>query len=284
MQRQHTRRIIHVLAAATVAAAFTLGATAAVAEQTVIGRAVSVRGTVYALAENENPRLLSCRDPIYDGDTIVTEEDAAIGVDSSTYYVRLAESSRLGMTALASGSPKLDLALGHVRLIDSAGPGNPSAEVVTPALQVARTGPDLDAVVFGEKATAVSMVCAYGAPVDVARRGNDAEHLAAAPGSCVVGKPKEPLYAQAATHPMLAVLAQDACAAAGLPVAGLFSPTTVALGPPGGGGSGAQAPQPSLFAAGGLNVPCAPSCQPAPGGPPGLPTQFPFQPPALPVP
>lgn len=282
MSRDRTQfevRVCVVVASALAVCGFVLTAPIAAAEEPagVVGRAVSVRGTVHALAEGQPPRVLSCRDPIFDGDKIVTQKDAAIGIDSGTYYARLDEKSELRMSALASGAPKLGLELGHVRLLDSAGSANASAELTTPGLRVARTGPDQDALVFGEKATAVSMVCAYEIGIDVARAGKDDEHLAAEPGRCVVGKPREPLYAQEATHPTLAVLMQDQCEDPGLPVAGRFTPTSVAMGPPGSGSTVAPPPDPSVFAQNGLNVACAPTCQQ-----PALPTQFPFLPPILP--
>jgi len=266
-----------------------LAAPAAGAEPgTVVGRAVSVHGNVFAKAPGEPKRRLSCRDPILEGDQIQTEEDSGIGVDSGTFYVRLGERSTLEVSALASGAPRIDLARGHVRLIDSAGPGNASAEVTTPGLLVARTGPDLDALVFSEKAGAVSMVCAYERGVDVARRAAPGERLTAAPGGCVVSKPREALYAADATHPTLAVLMNDACEEVALaPVADRFAAGDVALGP----GSlasapSAPAPAPSLLAPQGIVQPCSPSCQPGPAAPPaggpGLPTPFPFVPPVLP--
>jgi hypothetical protein len=239
---------------------------------------------VFAQAPGESKRVLPCRGPVFDGDHIFTEGDSAVGIDAGSFYVRLGESSEVELGALASGAPRVDLVAGHVRVMDSAEPAVAAAELTTPGLSVARTGPDVDALVFGEKATAVSMVCAYGPGVDVARRSKPEEFRAAAPGSCVVGKPREPLYVAPATHPMLAVLMQDACDELALqPVAGQFTPTSVALGPAV-GDPGVVAPQPQLLAIGGINQPCSPACPQPPVVPPSQPTQFPFVPPVLPVP
>jgi hypothetical protein len=283
--RDVTRRCVQAVCALAIGS-FLFGASAAGAADPgpVIGRAVSVHGTVFAETPGQPKRTLECRDPIFDGDRVTTAEKSAVGIDSGSFYVRLGESSDVGMSALASGAPHVDLANGHVRLMNSADETSAAAEVTTPGLRVARTGSDQDALVFGEKATAVSMVCAYEEGLDVARRSNPAEQLAAAPGSCVVGKPREPLYIAPATHPMLAVLAEDACSElAMLPVAGRFTPTTVALAPPAAVFGGP--PGPDLFPIDAPNLPCSPACPqapPPPPGPPGLPTQFPFVPPVLP--
>jgi hypothetical protein len=261
-----------------------------------VGRAVSVRGAVFAQAPGEERRILECRDPIFAGDRVLTLDGSAVGIDSSTYYARLGENTVVEFGALANGSPRVDLVDGHVRLIDSAGNNAESAELLTPGLRVSRTGPDQDALVFREKAGVVSMVCAYSEPVNVARRTDGAQLLVAAPSGCVVGKPREPLYAANASHPQLAVLMRDACEELALvPVSARFSPDDVALGPNltvAGAGSGAPPPVPPPFG-GGPGLPCSGGCAGSggptptsitPTGTPG-PSNFPFVPiPGLPAP
>jgi hypothetical protein len=274
--------------------ALLLPGAAVVSSREPVGRAVSVRGAVFAQAPGEERRILECRDPIYPGDTVLTLDDSAVGIDSGTYYARLGENTTVEFGALAAGSPRLDLMDGHVRLLDSAGGDADSAELLTPGLRVSRTGPDQDALVFREKAGVVSMVCAYEEPVSVARRTDDGERLSAAPGGCVIGKPREPLYAAEASHPQLAVLMRDACEElAMVPVSDRFSPDDVALGPALAGTSAgglAGSPEPTPFA-GGPGQPCSGGCgvvplaAPAPPPPPtpGA-TSFPFVPiPGLPT-
>lgn len=275
--------------AATAFCALLLPGAAVVSQATQpVGRVVSTRGAVFAQAPGEERRILKCRDPIYEGDRIFTLEGSELGVDAASYHLRLGQNSTAEMGALASGAPRVDLVQGHLRLIDSTQGAGASAELSTPGLRLARTGRDQDALVFAEKAGVVSMVCAYGDDLRVARRTDPNVALLAPSGSCVVGKPREPLFTAEASHPELAVLMRDACEElAALPVADRFSPGDVALGPAlaGGGAAGGAAPPPGAAAFGnGPAQPCAGGCTrsgPASGGP-GLPTQFPFVPPVLP--
>lgn len=260
----------------------------------VVGRVVSVRGAVFAQSPGEERRTLECRDPIFEGDRVLSLGSSAAGIDAGTYYARLGENTVVEVGRQATGQPKLDVVEGHLRLIDSAGGNGDPAELSTPGLRVARPGPDQDAVVLKEKAGVVSMVCAYDEPVSVARRANPAERLTAAPGGCVVGKPREPLYAAEATHPQLAVLMRDACEdLAIVPVGNRFSPADVALGPtllagtsgsPAGPGGAAPPPSNPPFGPG-PTLPCSGNCGgPIPPVPVPGPTSFPFIPPVLPVP
>jgi hypothetical protein len=251
-----------------------------------VGRVVSARGAVFAQAPGEERRILQCRDPIYEGDRVLTLDGSGVGIDAGSYYVRLGENTTTEMGALASGAPRVDLVSGHLRLIDSAGGSGPSAELSTPGLRVARTGSDQDALVFAEKAGTVSMVCAYGGDIQVARLADPLSFLAALSGGCVVAKPREALFSAAASHPELAVLMRDACdELAMVPVAGHFSPSDVGLGPAlAGVGGGAPVPAPPAWGAG-PTQPCSGGCARSAGAPsagPGLPTQFPFVPPVLP--
>lgn len=275
--------------AATAFCALLLPGAAVVSQSTrPVGRVVSTRGAVFAQAPGEERRILQCRDPIYEGDRILTLEGSAVGVDAGSYYLRLDENTTAEVGELASGAPRVDLVQGHLRLIDSEAGAGASAELETPGLRLARTGRDQDALVFAEKAGVVSMVCAYGDDLQVARRTDPSVSLLAPSGSCVVGKPREELFTAEASHPQLAVLMRDACEElAAVPVAGRFSPGDVALGPAlAGGGAGGGAPLPGATPFGsGPAQPCAGGCTRsggAPPGGPGLPTQFPFVPPVLP--
>ena len=73
---------------------------------------------------------------------------------------------------------------------------------------------DGEALVFPEKIFVVSMVCSRDHSIDASRDGEEGkldQLLTAAPGECVVSKPREPLYTSAASHPKLALLERDLC-------------------------------------------------------------------------
>ena len=248
LSRLHVRPWVvrRTLCAAFVVALLLPGAAVVSQSTATIGRVVSTRGAVFAQAPGEEKRILSCRDPIFEGDRVFTLDGSDVGIDSGSYYVRLGEKSTVEMTKLASGAPRVDLVEGHVRVLDSADGSGESAELATPGLRLARTGPDQDALVFAEKAGVVSMVCAYGGDLDVARRTDPGIHLPAPSGSCVVGKPREALFSAEASHPQLAVLMRDACEELAMtPVAGRFSPESVGLG----AGAGAVSAPPPLVTA-----------------------------------
>lgn len=274
--------------AATALCALLMPAAGVVAQSTTpIGRVVTARGAVFAQAPGQERRILECRDAIYEGDRILTLDGSDVGIDSGSYYVRLGENTTAEMGLLASGAPRVDVVAGHLRLMDSEGGASGSAQLATPGLLLARTGRDQDALVFAEKAGTVSMVCAYGGSLQVARLTDPGVSLAAPSGGCVVGKPREALFGAEASHPQLAVLMRDACEELAMtPVAGRFSPDSVALGPalaPGGGVGDAPQPLASAFGSGPAQ-PCAGGCTRGGGGPtptPGLPTSFPFGLPSL---
>jgi hypothetical protein len=198
-----------------------------------VGRVVSVRGAAYAQAPGQERRILSCRDFIFEGDRVMTQESSALGVISGDYYTRLNQSTQLTFASTDEAAPKLDLEAGHVRLLDASGRAPAQGEIATPGLVATRSGRDTEAMVFVEKAGVVSMVCAFQGDVKLARRTDPSQTSVVGVGNCVVSKPREALYGAEATHPRLAVLMQDACESEpGLPVAaGLFSPAQVALGP-----------------------------------------------------
>ena len=254
----------------------------------VVGRVVSVSGAVFAQAPGEERRALACRDSIYEGDRVLTLDDSDAGIDAGTYYARLAENTVVDIGRQSTGQPKLDLVDGYLRLIDAAsGHGDP-AELSTPGLRVARPGPDQEALVFREKVSVVSIVCAYEKPVSVARRTNPDIRMTAPSGKCVVGKPREDLYFAQASHPQLAVLVSNACEDLAMVSAGSrFSPGDVALGSgvfaSASGAVGTPAPIAPPFGPG-LALPCSGSCGSAPAVyVPGA-TSFPLIPPILPTP
>jgi hypothetical protein len=265
----------------------------------VVGRVVSARGAVFAQSPGEERRIVECRDPIFDGDKVLTLEGSDVGIDAGSYYVRLGQESTAELRALDSGAPSVDLLDGHARLIDSDAdsdtdsdtPGGAPASLSTPGLVLARTGADQDALVFAEKAGVVSMVCAYGQDLEVARRGllptDPASMLVALSGGCVVGKPREALFRAEASHPQLAVLMRDACEElASVPVAGFFSPSDVALGPAAVAlGASAPPPGPAAFGTGPAQA-CSGGCSGGAAGGPGTPGPTIFVPivPVIPAP
>jgi len=205
----------------------------------VAGQVVSVSGAAYAQAPDQERRILSCRDPIYQGDRIMTQESSALGVVSGDHYTQVGENTQLIYSSTGEGVPQLEVETGHVRLLDVSGRAPAQGGIVTPGLVAARSGRDTEALVFaGEKIGVVSMACAFEDPVEVARRGDPGQTAVADPGSCIVSKPREELYRAPATHPRLAVSTLGA--SEGVPLLAMgshFSPAQVALdagilGPP----------------------------------------------------
>lgn len=269
--------------------AFMLPSIALAAEsREAVGRVVSATGAVFAQAPGEERRSLQCRDSIYEGDRLLTLDGSNAGIDTGTHYARLAENTVVDVGRQSN----FDLVEGYLRVIDTAGGNGEPAELLTPGLRVARPGPDQEALVFREKVSVVSIVCAYEQPVSVARRSDSGDRMTATPGRCVVGKPREDLYAAQASHPQLAVVTSDACEELAMVTAGShFSPGDVALGPAvfAGGSSaaslGAPAPVAPAFGSG-LAVPCSGSCGTGPSPAAYVPgsTSFPVIPPVLPLP
>lgn len=215
----------------------------------VVGRVASVRGAAYAQAPGQERRILSCRDPIFEGDRVMTQESSALGVISGEYYTRLNQSTELTFASTDQAAPRLDLEAGHVRLLDASGRAPAAGELATPGLVAARSGRDSEAMVFAEKAGVVSMVCSYENDVTVARRTQPSQTAVVGTGGCIVSKPREALYGADASHPRLAVLMQDACETEpALPVAArFFAPAQVALGPAVMGVAPAAAPASGLL-------------------------------------
>jgi hypothetical protein len=198
----------------------------------VAGQVVSVSGAAYAQSPGQARRILSCLDPIYQGDRILTQESSALGVVSGDHYTQVGENTQLVYTSTGDAAPQLEIETGHVRLLDVSGRAPTQAGISTPGLVAARSGRDTEALVFaGEKIGVVSMACAFEDPVQVARRGDPDQTAVADPGSCIVSKPREELYRVPATHPRLAVSTLGADDGAPLLAIGShFNPAQVALG------------------------------------------------------
>jgi len=113
----------------------------------VAGQVVSVSGAAYDQAPGQERRILSCRDPIYQGDRIMTQESSALGVVSGDHYTQLGESTQLVYKATGEAAPQLEIEMGHVRLLDVSGRAPAQGEIVTPGLVAARSGRDTEAAV-----------------------------------------------------------------------------------------------------------------------------------------
>lgn len=257
------------------------------ADRPEIGRVAAIEGIVYAQAPGEVLRRLSCDDPVFDGDQLLTEEDAAVGVLSEDFYTRLDQSTDMQMRVAAGGAPALDLRRGHLRLVDESAT-RAEGTIDTPGLTAAEAGRDTEAFAFPEKAWVVSMICGYEDPVDVARRDEPGETAAGAPRSCNVGKPREPIYTAPASDEQLPILARERCAGAPrFPVADRFERPPVALAPP----VAAPPPGSPVLAAtadpcgGGAGVGCNAPVNLAPGPVPPAPiVVIPNPPPPIPAP
>jgi hypothetical protein len=246
----------------------------------VVGSVVSVSGAAYAQAPGQERRILSCGDPIFEGDRLMTQERSALGVVSGDYYARLNQSTQLTFASTERGAPQVDLEAGHVRLFDALGQAPVEAEISAPGLVPTRVGSDTEVMVFAEKTGLVSIVCPFEGSLNVGRGADPGRTTAVEAGSCVVSKPGEALFGADATHPRLAVLRQDACeTVTALPVGtGFFSPAQVALGPGILGGPPAASPATGLLMGSpiescSVGITCLPPRQP---------TEFPDMPPPLP--
>jgi hypothetical protein len=193
------------------AAADTEGDFAVVADSGPVGRVVAVRGEAYATAPGGEPRALSCDSPIYVGDEITTADAAGLGVLSGAFYARLGEGSELRFARTSSGTPDLDLAVGHLRLLDAGEAGTPVGRIVTPGLVAAKASRDSEALVLREKISLVSMICGWDGGLDVSRVGRPGQVAHPASGQCAIGKPREALYTAKASHNKLPIMDEAAC-------------------------------------------------------------------------
>lgn len=190
--------------------ALSLALAASASAQSRVGYVVSVEGESYAQLPGEDPRRLECDSPIYRHDVITTLDHDGLAIMSGDAYVRLAGKSTLNFRTRNNGNPDLDLATGHVRVIDM-GDGSRTSRISTPGLMLADSRSNSEAIVFAEKIWAVSMVCSRDENLLVERRDNVTEQITSAPGQCTVSKPKEPLFLADASHETLALLARAEC-------------------------------------------------------------------------
>ncbi len=200
----------------------------------VIGRAVAIRGQVYAQTPGGAPRLLHENSAIFPGDRLVTSKGAQLGVLSGEYYTGLNADSVLTYRKLGNGAPEVILERGDVRVIN-AGEGA-EASIATPGMRVAASSSDTSAYALPEKAWVVSLVCALEGQVQI-EGGSSGQSLLVEQGGCAASKPLEGIFLAGAAGEALPVLAPAGAGAA---------PGTLAAAPVGAGGpQAATAPPPS---------------------------------------
>ena len=211
-----------------------LGLASASPAQTVAGHVQSVQGNVTARGPNGAVRSLGCGDPVFAGDTLVTESGGRVGVLMGETLASLAPKSSLRVGLTDASTPDTELEAGRVRIIDAREEGAAGRLAVTDiAGEIA--GNDVEAYRFAEKAGGYAMLCEWDDPLAVAR---DDDRIVANPGECVVGKPGEPLYKAKGHDQRIAATGSGACPAStrGLASANPHFPPTalpaVAAGPP----------------------------------------------------
>jgi hypothetical protein len=193
-----------------------------------VGQVATLHGDVVAERPGEPPRKLECRDSIYEGDRIVTGEDARVGILMGDLLTHLARESALQLSDPA-GSADLTLERGAVRVIDPRYKGAVARLALLDA-GASILGNDLEAYVLDEKTGGFAMLCEWDAPLPVAR-GPEGE--VAEPGECVIAKPLEPLYLANAHDERLGSPGDDLCPLGPMFTAlELLSPTDVAAPPP----------------------------------------------------
>jgi hypothetical protein len=215
MQRSETPsfRAPAPIAALVLGAALALAAGPALAQSRVVGEVGSVSGLALAQTPGQQPRELACGDPIYAGDRVVTSERSSLGVVSGDFWTGLGPETETTFADTAAGAPQVDLAKGHLRVIDASAAAPAPAAIYTPGLVALDSGTDTEALVFGEKVGTVAMICGWDQAIDVDGRGASTGSLITEPGECAIGKPREKVYGAPATHEPLPVSANDACGA-----------------------------------------------------------------------
>lgn len=194
-----------------------LGAGAAGADD-VLGRVNSVAGEVTAQRLGAEPRAIACGDPVYADDTLRTGRDSRVGVMLDDVSTHLDADTRVSLGRTAQAMPSARLEAGKVRMIDPRDSGAPARLAVLDAdAQV--IGNDAEGYIFSEKLGPYAMLCEWDAPLPVSRGD---EQKSAAPGECVIAKPKEPLYTADAHDTRIPAVA-DVCAP-GPELASLNSP------------------------------------------------------------
>ncbi len=172
---------------------------------TVLGHVATLHGEVVAQRPGEPPRILQCRDAIYAGERITTAPDARVGLLVGDLLTHLGEDSAL----LLGEAPAADITLerGALRVID---PRLEGAQARLALLDAGARilGNDLEAYLLDEKTGGFAMLCEWDSPLPVAR---GPEARLAAPGECVIAKPREPLYTADAHEERLGSPNADLC-------------------------------------------------------------------------
>ena len=215
---------------------FLLGALAlplsAAAADGALGQVTSISGTANAVREGGTPRPLSCGDPVYSGESVVTGPGSSAGLLlGPDLLAQVGEGTTLGLGTTPAGTPDATLKRGTVRVIDARQGAQPARLAAgTAAARV--EGGDSEAYVLSEKAGGYAMFCEWEAPLAV-ERGN--ESRTAKPTQCVIAKPDEPLYVANAHQDRLPA-GPDGCPPAGIAALDPHFPAIaardVAAGPP----------------------------------------------------
>jgi len=207
----------NILSAVLCALLGSLAVSAAGAEDE-LGRVSSVAGEATAQRPGEAPRALACGDPVYAGDTLRTGPASRIGVLLDDVMTHLDADTRVLLGRTAQAMPSARLEAGKVRMIDPRDAGAPAQLAVLDADAQVMSN-DAEGYIFSEKVGPYAMLCEWDAPLPVSR---GAEQKSAAPGECVIAKPKEPLYTADAHETRIPAVA-DVCAP-GPELASLNSP------------------------------------------------------------
>jgi hypothetical protein len=202
------------------------------AEPATVGEVTSLSGQVNAVRQGAEPRALSCGDPVFEGESVVTSPGSGAGVLlAPDLLAEVGEKSSLRLARTTAGAPDATLERGAVRVIDARQDPTP-ARLAAGSAAARVDGGDSEAYLLAEKAGGYSMFCEWDSPLAV-ERGN--ETRTAKPEQCVISKPHEPLYV-ADAHEDRMPAGPDGCppaavAAAG-PHFGIDSAQDVAAGPP----------------------------------------------------
>ncbi len=172
-----------------------------------VGVVVALSGEVLAVRPGEEPRVLQCRDRVYQDERIVTSEGARVDLLMGDVVAHLTENSRLGVGRTSDDVADMTLEKGGVRAID---PRDAGAQARLAALDARADvlGNDAEAYVFSEKTGPYAVMCEWDAPLPVARSD---EKSVANPGKCVIAKPSEPLYVADAHEERLGPPGEDPC-------------------------------------------------------------------------
>jgi hypothetical protein len=193
-----------------------------------IGHVATLRGAAFAERPDGEVRSLGCRDPIFAGERVVSEDAASVGLLVREFFVQLGAGSALLVSA---GEENADLVLekGAVRIVDPREVGRRTRLRVLDT-QARVLGNDLEGYVFDEKAGKFAMLCEWMRPLPVARLE---ETGVALPGHCAIAKAHEPLYFTPGHEERLGSPTQNACSLGPVfgPIARHLSPSDVAAGP-----------------------------------------------------